>query len=181
MNKIILHSKPHLFPDYHCSIPLSKEEVDISDIETRARAEGYREQTSQHITVMGGRIEESLANRLELMPGPDRQKIIDNIISLLEKFKWEFEPKEIYHVKKTGTFGKESTVIEHRQSYIRTIEMPDMEIFFKELNKLLGTNFPMQFSHITLFTKGEREGVRYYGIPIPSVEEFKKLNPIKIS
>ena len=59
------------------------------------------------------------------------------------------------------------------------IDMPDIEVFYKKLNSLLKTDLPIQLPHITLFTKGEIEKPRYYGIPVSSKEDFEKMNPEK--
>jgi hypothetical protein len=55
--------------------------------------------------------------------------------------------------------------------------MQDMAKFYREMNKLLGADLPVQFPHITLFTIGERENPKWRGIGIDSEEKFKTLNP----
>jgi hypothetical protein len=164
-------SKPEISADFHASIQLTVAEVEISDVKEYAQTHGFREQTSRHITIIG-----SLAKD-ELRKQPN---LACEVNKLLASFDWSFTIKDVYHVKKAGTFGEGSTVIENRESIIRTIDMPTIELFYQKLNELLGANLPTQFPHITLFTKGDREDAHYRGIPIPSEVEFAKLEPIKI-
>ena len=46
-------------------------------------------------------------------------------------------------------------ILEHRKSYVRLIDMPDMYYFYHKLNILLKTHISAQLPHITLFTKGK--------------------------
>ena len=181
MKKIITPSKPIFYslPDFYSAIWLKKSETDISNIKERAQAERFAEQTKKHITIIGGQ-SDIIIDSLNKMEINQRNNTIEIIKSLLEKFDWQFEPGETFWITKEGFFDKDSKVLERRESYIRVVDLPDMEKFYQELNKLLHTNIPAQFPHITLFSKGENEKRKYKGISIPSKEEFKKLNPQKI-
>lgn len=70
--------------------------------------------------------------------------------------------------------------IENREQLFEAIKHTHFSCF--ELCKnAFGKYLPFQFTHITLFTKGERKGASFYGIPISSVEEFNNFNPRKIN
>lgn len=149
-------------------------------IESRALNEGFRRQNKRHITILGDSTKELLKDVLNKLSLEERENILEKIKNLLNSLEWKFKPKEIYRIKKQGYFS-DSDILENRESYISIVEIPDMKIFYQKLNSLLKSNLPTQVPHITLFTKGERENPKYYGIPIPSMEEFNTLNPKKIS
>ena len=170
--------KPLLSADCFSSIPLKKEEVDISDIETKAISDGFKLQTNRHITIIGRQCQQFIMNKLENLNAREKEKLIKSIKFLLSSYKWEFAPKDIYLISKKGII-ENSDVIEEKQSYIRLIDMPHMKKFYNKLNELLDTHFPAQFPHITLFTKGDRPDAIWRGISVTSKEEFELLNPIK--
>ena len=99
--------------------------------------------------------------------------------NLLKSLKWQYVQKDIYFINQK-TYFENPKILEHRKSYIRAIEMPDINIFYRKLNILLKTHVAIQFPHITLFTKGEHPDREYFGIPIQSKTEFKKLHPKKL-
>lgn len=155
-------------------------EVDNSRIAERARAEGYREQTERHVTIIGNSASLAIKEALEKY-SPEKQQQFGGILkNLLDKLDWKFKPKEFYHIEKKGIFAGGGDLFEARESYIRVIKMPAIEKLYKELNKLLGLDLPTQFPHITLFTRGERQDPVWYGIGIGSEEKFNELNPKKI-
>ncbi len=172
-------NKPVMVED-EAALYLDADEVDISDIKERAVSEGYREQTERHVTIIGDSAGKAIKEALLKHPLEQKQQFLNIVKKLLLELDWEFKFKEIYHIEKTGTFYGGGEHVEERQSYIRAINMPAMEEFYRELNKLLDLNLPTQFPHITLFTKGERENPVWYGIGIGSEEKFKTLSPIKV-
>lgn len=141
--------------------------------------DGFRRQNERHITILGGSTSELLKNILNKLTKEDKKSILDKIKNFIEDLEWKFESKEIYLISKNGCIDN-SSISEERQSYINMVEMPDMQVFYKKLSNLLEANLPVQVPHITLFTKGERKNPVWYGIPIPSKEEFHNLRPQKI-
>lgn len=148
-----------------------------SSIEQRALNEGFRKQNKRHITILYGSTK--LKDILDKMSKEEKKKTFEKIKIILENLEWEFIPIKIYKIKKQGYFSG-SNILENRESYINIVDMPDMEVFYEKLNLLLKLKLPVQVPHITLFTKGEKENPDYYGISIPSMEEFKTLNPIEV-
>ncbi|MFA4995555.1 MAG: hypothetical protein WC536_00165 [Patescibacteria group bacterium] len=172
---LIKPNKPVLNSDLHSCIELTANQVNVSDIKERALAEGYREQTSRHITILSGSKVREIIEHTSL----DKKVLNKKILSLLLKFDWEYKEKDLFHIEKSG-YWDGSDILENRESYIRTIEMPSIKLLYKKISEKLGKNIPSQFPHITLFTRGERENFKYQGIAIPSEEDFLKLKPIKI-
>ncbi len=143
--------------------------------EERTMGEGFRKQIDRHITILYYPIDILFKNIFD----KDRENFLGKIRELLNNYKWKFKPTNIYKIERKGYFGKLSE-IEHRESYISLVDIPDMRLFYDKLNLLLKLNLPTQFPHITLFTKGERDNPSYYGIPISSIEEFNNFNPREI-
>ena len=165
--------------DLHYSLLLENDNTG-KEIGPMALKEGFRRQNERHITILGGKTKISLTSILDNFSDADRTAILNKIKELLKSLKWEFEPKEIYRIQKQGYFDNPD-ILENRQSYINMVNMPDMEVFYKNLNTLLKSNLPTQVPHITLFTKGERENPLWYGISVPSMEEFNNSKPERIS
>jgi len=179
MKNPIIPRKPTLFSDLHCGIKLKKNQVDIVRIKNQAAREGYREQISRHITIIGLKRGQEICDILNRLAYNEKFDKIRKIKKLLKSFNWQFTDKEIYHISRKNLAYNEFEQ-EDRESYIRLIHQPSMSKFYSKLNRLLNTNFNAPPPHITLFTLGEKPGSAYRGIGIDSKEKFKTLNPKKI-
>jgi len=168
---MITPNKPILKNNFFCYIRLKKNQVDTSGVEEIAKEKGFRKQTFRHITIFSSKNFDII--QVVLNKG-EQQKIKNQLRQKIKELDWSYEQKDIYLI------SKKINKTEKRQSYIMAIKMPAIGEFFKYVNKLLHTNIPTQYPHITLFTKGESKNPKYYGIPIPSTKEFKTLKPIKI-
>ncbi len=147
-----------------------------SAVEAHAIKEGFKRQNDRHVTLIGGETKRILKRALEKLTDDEKGRVLKEIKNILESLSWKFEPKEIYKIQKQDYFNKPD-ILENRESYINMIDMPDMEIFYKKIGILLKIKLPLQVAHITLFTKGEPETTKYYGIPVSSIEDFKAMNP----
>lgn len=180
MGRLISPSKPIMTKDLYCPIyiKLNRNQVDFCNIKQRAKYEGFREQTDRHITIIGATSQKKIKKALSKFTIEKQKKLIKEIKNLLKGLKWQYkqEPK-IYLISEKKCFNKDGNIIEHRKAYIRPIKMPDMKTFYTKLNILLQSRIPVQFPHITLFTKGERPNPDYYGIGISSKTNFKRLHP----
>ena len=163
-----------------CMIILNKNQVNYENLKSRKELKGFRKQTKRHITIVSGKTLEKIENVLNRFSITERKKKVAELKALLKNLKWQYIQKEIYFINQKSYFGNPK-VLEHRKSYVRVIEMPDMNIFFHKLNMVLKTHIPTQFPHITLFTKGEHPDREYFGIPIYSKVEFQKLHPRKLN
>lgn len=170
---ILLH-KP-----FEYTIELNKNQVDYSDLKNKKEIKNFREQTYRHITIINDTISKKIEQALNKFSPSEKKMKITEIKSILKKLQWEYSEKQIYLIEKKA-YIKNLKINEHRKSYIRVIEIPDIKIFYHELNTILKTHIPTQFPHITLYTKGEHPNRGYFGISISSKSAFKKLNPKKI-
>ncbi|MCL5411001.1 MAG: hypothetical protein M1324_04090 [Patescibacteria group bacterium] len=173
MNKIFWPDKPTFNPDL--CINLEVGQGDSVKIRKQALKEGYREQDKRHVTLLSDSKIEEILKYTSL----SKDEVSKKILQIANNYDWRYKELDIYHIEKVGSEDRPE-VKEHRQSYVRAINMPDMGKFYKELDETFGTKLLVQFPHITLFTKGEKENLIYYGISISSEEVFKKLKPIKI-
>jgi hypothetical protein len=160
MKTVTPHSSPIMGNNLSCEIPLSEDEVDYSNIETLATEKGFRKQTDRHITILGGLPEVII-----------REDTIKEVKDLLESLEWKYEQKEIYLIRKQGSFD-DPDIIEDRQSYIRMVDMPDIDVFYKKINSILKTDIPTQVPHIHCLRK-EKEKIRD-GMEYPS-HQWKSL------
>ena len=162
-----------------CMIILNKNQVNYENLKSRKELKGFREQTKRHITIVSGTTLEKIEKCLSKFSASKRKKKVAELKNLLKSLKWQYVQKDIYFINQK-TYFENPKILEHRKSYIRAIEMPDINIFYRKLNILLKTHVAIQFPHITLFTKGEHPDREYFGIPIQSKTEFKKLHPKKL-
>lgn len=180
-NQIIKHKKPVLLPNFRCYIKLNKDEVDISNIKTKATKEGYREQTERHITIIGRTGSQVIRKLLNKLAPKEKSQTVKKIKKIINKLDWQFTPKEIYHVSRRDHLSKNDED-DNRESYVRIVNMPAARKFKKELRTLFNAEIPTHcFPHITLFTRGEEPNPKYCGIPIRSKEIFDRLHPKKIT
>ena len=179
INAIKPKNKP-VMVECAATLYLDADEVDNSHVAERVLAEGYREQTERHVTIIGNSAGLAIKEALDKYSPEQKQQYLDIIKNLLNQLDWKFKPKDFYHIQKNGTFSGGGELFEERESYIRVIKMPGMEKLYKNINNLLDLKIPTQFPHITLFSRGERQNPLWYGIGISSKEKFKELNPIKI-
>ncbi|MFH1366135.1 MAG: hypothetical protein ABIG99_02005 [Patescibacteria group bacterium] len=183
-NKIIITPKKPIpisskgFSEY--MIKLNKNQVDYENLKFRKELKGFREQSERHITIIGDKASLKIERALNKFSLLERKKKVIRLKFLLKNLKWEYVQKDIYLISKK-TYLKGFNVLEKRESYIRLVEMSDINVFYRKLNTLLKTRIPIQVPHITLFTKGEYRPYRnYFGISISSKTMFKKLNPRRI-
>lgn len=141
---------------------------DTGDLELEAKRRGFEKKKELHITVLGFRNGKKVKEALEKIP--DKEGVIEEIVSMAEEMDWAFEPlPEKYFISNNS-----------RESIIQMVKLENMGHFFDRLNEMLGTNIETPPAHITLYTKGTDEK-SYMGIGIDSWTEFKNLNPRPIS
>lgn len=177
-SKTVKPSDPVFNKDYNLGIELTKDQVDISEIEEEARKEGFREQTFRHITLLS---EKTFVPLYSKFSETEQSGVIQKINDLIKKTDWSFTPREIYFIEEYLPEGEKEFPNEFRESYVRVVDLPGAREFIDGLNKILSSDIPYIFTHITLFSKGEAKGRPYFGIPIPSEEAFKKLKTKRVS
>ena len=157
---------------FEYTIKLNKNQVDYSDLKKIKEIKNFREQTYRHITITNDTVSKKIEEALKKFSSSKKKQKITEIKSILKKLQWEYYEKKIYLIEKKA-YIENLKINEHRKSYIREIEMPDIKIFYRKLNTILKTHIPTQFPHISLYTKGEHPNRGYFGISIPSKIAFK--------
>lgn len=165
--------KPQRLDDFWYTIYLKDHEANLEPVRDTAIADDFIEKNGKHITIIGSQHRNFLTHKLEMLDADEKNNLLDKIDSLINSIEWEFTPGEYFRVSKVDEIGK-------RESIIQLIDMPCMDDFYRGLGHILNEEIPAQFPHITLYTKGPKSKNGFYGINIPSQEEFKKLNPKKI-
>jgi hypothetical protein len=179
--KIIRPNKPvKLCGFFEYTIKLKEKEVDCEILKKIKELKKFKKQNFLHITVIGDKSSERIERALRKFTQKEQKNKIKQIKGFIKKLEWQYSQKNTYLISKDSLIGNKK-IREHRESYIVLIEMPDIKLLFKEINKILKTNVPVQFPHITLFTRGEHKSRTYKGISISSKSVFKNLNPKRIN
>jgi hypothetical protein len=179
--KFIYPNKPvKLCGFFEYTIKLKEKEVDCKILQKIKDIKKFKKQNFLHITIIGDKASERIEKALKKLTKKEQEKRVKQIKSTIKKLKWQYSQKAIYLINKHSLIG-DKKIKEHRESYIALVEMPDMKILFREINKILKTSIPAQFPHITLFTRGEHKSRIYKGISVSSKSVFKKLNPKKVN
>ncbi len=172
--------QPLLKTNYQAEIKIAIDDINYSEIESRAKREGLKRNKDFHITVIGFEAADEIKKSLSKQDQPGQAKLVKKIQDLLHSLNWSFKLSQRYHIKKSGQFNEKQSKTEDRESYIQLLYLPAMEKFYNKLNSLLDKKLPTQISHVTLFTKGEDKNPDFYGIPIPSKDEFENMDPKEI-
>ena len=130
-----------------------------------------------HLTVLGFPQGKEIKGILE-----DNPELAEKIQELIDNADFSYNPTDDFYTISRDreawidwqdqSKGKETI---HEEAIIQLIEAPGVETFINDLNKLLGTDFPVPFAHISLATKGTP-----MGIGIANEAAFKGLNPVKL-
>lgn len=162
-----MNNKPHMVDGYWWILPVANNAVDSSPIQKYASDNDFRPKDEKHITIIGSKCRDAIVEKMESLDSLSKQKLLENVESLINKYDWSFLPTGYYHIKRMHE-GVE------KEAIIYTIDLPDIYSFYNDINSLLDADLPVQFPHISLFTKGPKNKDGYYGIPLPSEEIFKE-------
>lgn len=158
---------------------IDEEAINFGDVSEIAAQNRFEKKDEFHITVIGFKNGMTIREALDKLPKSEKQMALQQVRSLIARIDWSFTllPQK-YHLTKDYTFrtGAVATT-EHRESYIQMVSMPDMMIFYNELNGILGMHLEPPPPHLTLYTRGDNPERAKAGIGINSQEEFLKLNP----
>lgn len=162
-----MKSRPHRVEGYWWILPADRESVDFSSVEKYAEDNNFRPKEELHITIIGSMARDAIVEAMDKLDNGEKKKLLDSIEALINKYDWYFQVTGFYHIKRVHEEVE-------KEAIICTIDLPDISSFYNDLSKLLGTNLPVQFPHISLFTKGPKNKDGYYGIPLPSEEIFNE-------
>ncbi len=145
-----------------------------------AEQKGFLPKTEFHIMLVGTATGRDIFKRLNDKSTGEKKDILQKIEDLSRTFAWSFTPQEEYYAISRSLPATEGGAAEKRQSIIQAVILPDLALFYEKLNQLLGTNFEVPPSHITLFATSTREDKKLRGIGTYSKEHFHSLNPMKL-
>ena len=147
------------------------------EIDEKAIPEGFVPKKEHHLTVLGfpqgKQLKKILAEKPELEP--EVQKLIDEADFSIDTYGDTYNisrDREQFKDWKDKSKGKETI---HEEAIIQKVEAPGVEDFITKLNGLLGTDFPVPYSHISVATNDGG-----FGIGIVNEAGFASLNPKKI-
>ena len=129
-----------------------------------------------HITVIGTDTGEAILKRLEGLDAEKKESKLREIENLARQTKWAFCLKFDYRFISKTYPPKDGYQAETRKSIIQLAKLPNVESFYRGLNKILGTDFPVPPPHITLFTNSTREDKKLRGIGIYSKEDLSLIS-----
>lgn len=155
---------------YTSILPIESSSVQIPHTLTEtADGIGMIQKNEFHMTIIGFKTAKDIQTK-EITP--HLQKSIEE---LLQKTDWKIQPENsFFRIQKTYPNGEE------RESIIQLFKVIGLDDFYKRLNSLLGTKYPVPFPHVTLFAKSTDQENMTMGIGIYSEEEFINLNPIPV-
>ena len=140
--------------------------------------EGFTEKDEVHLTVLGFPQGKELTKIFE--ENPEKKAELENLIATAD---FSYTPTDkVYKIErdreawvdwKEPSKGKETL---HEEAVIQLVEAPGVERFIKAVNKLLDTNFPVPFPHISLGVKGTK-----FGIGLANKEAFDAISKEKIN
>ncbi len=146
-----------------------------------AEREGLSEKKEFHTTLIGfdsGKIILEKINSLH-RPKEETEKILIKIKELFESYKWSYEFLDDFY-KIDRKYDYDNKMSEKRSSIIETINLPDLENFYKKLNEIIDAEIPLPFPHITLYTNSIDKKYELSGIGINSKDQFVEMNPEKL-
>jgi len=144
--------------------------IDVSSVRgyldrLRGKDNGFVFKPEFHSTVLGFSFNKIMKNH------PDKR---DEVQALIDKSDFTFETQaEMYKISKDYKGNPQWNTKDHtRESIVVKLDMPGAKVFVDDLNKLLGENIPAPFPHVTIATKGHKDG-----IGITSEADFESMNP----
>lgn len=147
---------------------------DIDAMKTIARQEGLQEKAEFHSTLIGSDTGEAIAELLSALTPEEKEQKTTSIQKLCKEYSWVYVPRPEYYVV-TKDYGDEV-----RRTLVQLIDLPDMKVFYQNLNALLGTDFSLPLPHITLFSSSTNDENMLRGIGLYSKEQFRTLNPKRV-
>ncbi len=121
-----------------------------SDEAAQLAAEGFQPKVELHQTVIGFKQGRQIKKAIKARP-----ELADQIAELAETTEWGAQPTgERYRLRKQYE-GED----EPRESIIEMVETPGAGGFIAQLNELTGLALEEQPPHVTLYTKGNPQGI----------------------
>ena len=124
--------------------------------EVRYQGRTFQPKMELHITILSQESAETLCQYVANHPSAR-----DRIRGFIDQTDWTFyKQPHYYHVVASPEV----------ESIIQAVETPGLPAFFHKLNQLLGHQCPLPPTHVTLFWRGDPQG-----IGIPTQADFNRL------
>jgi hypothetical protein len=167
-------------------IILSVKKPEIPEfVRTEATKGNLIEKAESHISIAVTKTARQISEEIEKNKESDKLK--ENISSLLNNFSWkyaltnEYFLHENFYTKEELVKNGYTDLTEHsRRSIVQLVNLPDIELFYKQLNDLLGTSLSVPVPHVTLFSWSDYEPMMLRGIGISSKNEFDNYTKKKL-
>lgn len=107
---------------------------------------------------------------------------IKELYDITVNLNWEAELEDKYYFLKKSypEYPDLKGNPEKRETIVQLAKLNNIGTFYKKLNLKCNSNFPIPFSHLTLFSTSSIPEKIERGIGVYSLEDFKSLNPIEI-
>ena len=163
-------------------LELAGDIVNTHDLEVAAMQNGLERKEELHITVVGFAQAGLIKKVLEKVSADEREEIVRCMEELVSKTDWRFRlDARRFHVAKVyalrGADGQPTGREELRESYIQMVQLPALEEFYRELNRLCGTRLEPPPPHVTLYAKSSISENALKGIGVNTWKDFERLNP----
>ncbi len=143
---------------------------------TASLEDGFEAKSEQHITAIGYSQAKTIREVLRKLPPDSRTSSLSSLQQLIATTDWQYSPlNQFFHISKDYP-----NLDEHRESIVQLVDVPQLDSFYKELNKIFGTKLPKQLPHITLLTKSTNPENMKAGIAINSQDDFEAMHPTKV-
>lgn len=151
-------------------LQLEKEDVGLGDGPIDYRGNSFWPKEEAHITIIGGRLAEAVACRMQTDPAL-AARVEQAIIAPAWRYRME---DEWYHVVRDDEVARErgKGVAE---SIIRMATVPPLPGFYRRLEELLDVVIPERPAHVTLYTWNDPRGI---GLPTWELFEERVQGPV---
>ncbi len=159
-------------------LPIDKSQAKIEILSHHAKAAGFTEKGELHVTLIGFYVGKKILDTATTLAPDQQQQYLQAIDDLCKTTTFNHIVEDtIYHVQKD--YQMKEGGLEHRESYVRTVTLPQVEEFIAKLTGLTGLTFEPLFPHVTIFVKGTGSDSTM-GIGIQSQKDFDFLKPEKV-
>lgn len=152
-------------------LPIDSKELKLDAIKKISNDKKINMKEEFHITIVGFSIGEKLISM---------NIDFDKVKSIALKYDWNYILKDsFFYIEKD--IIDEYDLSEKRRSVIQVVDVPCLELFYRDLNNQFDFKFITPFPHITLCTDSTNYKNKQMGIGIYSKNEFDDLNPERIN
>lgn len=128
---------------------------------TKANLENFKAKSEYHVTVIG----------LDLASKIKELGLNEKVRSLINSFEWSVSFTDTYI-----ELAKSDENNIYRQSIIRMVKVPELNLFINKLEDLTGFTIDIPPTHITLYTKNYDRGIGLYSMDDLNQYKIKELS-----